>query len=58
MRQLSGRAVTEMNGTSATVTHRYCGASSPLAEPGQYVYAIDVFTIRDHLIERLDIYYR
>jgi hypothetical protein len=27
-------------------------------DPGQYVYAADVFAIRDALIERLDIYYR
>lgn len=33
-------------------------ASSPLAEPGQYVYAADIFTIGDDRIERLDIYYR
>ncbi|MES3639181.1 nuclear transport factor 2 family protein [Mycobacterium intracellulare] len=33
-------------------------ATSPLAEPGQYVYAADIFTISDEQIEGLDIYYR
>lgn len=33
-------------------------ATSPLAEPGQYIYAADIFTISDERIERLDIYYR
>lgn len=33
-------------------------ASSPLGEPGRFVYAVDVFTIADGRIERLEIYYR
>ena len=33
-------------------------ATSPLAEPGQYVYAVDVFTIADDRIRTLEIYYR
>lgn len=33
-------------------------ASSPLGEPGNYVYAVDVFTLRDGLIAELAIYYR
>jgi ketosteroid isomerase-like protein len=56
----AGKAFTEIerhfsDGDTQIVQLR---ASSPLAEPGQYVYAVDVFTIRDDLIERLDIYYR
>lgn len=33
-------------------------ASSQLAAPDQYVYAVDVFVVSDNLIKRLDIYYR
>lgn len=56
----AGKAVTEIeqyfsDGDTQILQLR---ASSPLGEPGQYVYAADVFTIRDDLIERLDIYYR
>jgi hypothetical protein len=57
---LAGKAVTEIerqfsDGDAEIVQIR---ASSPLGEPGQYVHAVDVFRMRDGLIERLDIYYR
>ena len=38
--------------------HVQIRASSHLAGPDQYVYAVDVFIVRGNLIERLDIYYR
>jgi hypothetical protein len=56
----AGRAMTEIeaqfaDGGTEILQIRAC---SPLGTPGEYVYAADVFTIRDGLIERLDIYYR
>jgi ketosteroid isomerase-like protein len=57
----AGQAVTEIeaqfaDGPNAEILQ--IRASSPLGTPGEYVYAADVFTIRNGLIERLDTYYR
>lgn len=56
----AGQAVTEIERQFADQDAQIIQihATSPLAEPGQYVYAVDVFTIGDDRIERLDIYYR
>ncbi|OAN39494.1 nuclear transport factor 2 family protein [Mycolicibacterium iranicum] len=56
----AGRAVTEIDASfrAGDTEVLQIKASSPLGEPGKYVYAADVFTLRDGLIERLDIYYR
>jgi SnoaL-like domain len=56
----AGQAVTEIERQFADQNAQIIQirATSPLAEPGQYVYAVDVFTICDDLIERLEIYYR
>ena len=56
----TGQAVTDIeaqfrDGDTEIVQIR---ASSPLGEPGHFVYAADIFTVRDGLIERLEIYYR
>lgn len=56
----AGQAVTEIetsfrDGDTQIIQIR---ASSPLAEPGHYVHAADIFTVVGELIERLDIYYR
>ncbi|HEY9305261.1 MAG TPA: nuclear transport factor 2 family protein [Mycobacterium sp.] len=57
---LAGQAVTEIERQFADQNAQIIQirATSPLAEPGQYVYAVDVFTVRDDRIERLEIYYR
>lgn len=56
----AGKAVTEIDRqfADADVQIIQIRASSPLAEPGQYVYAADIFTIADERIVVLDIYYR
>jgi ketosteroid isomerase-like protein len=55
-----GQAVTEIERIHVTDDAQVLQlrATSPLAEPGQYVYAVDVFGISDGLIRTLDIYYR
>jgi len=56
----AGQAVTEIERIHITDDAQVLQlrATSPLAEPGQYVYAVDVFGIADGLIRTLDIYYR
>ncbi|WP_407663910.1 nuclear transport factor 2 family protein [Mycolicibacterium sarraceniae] len=56
----AGQAVTEIQArfTDGDTEILQIRASSPFGEPGNYVHAADVFSIRDGLIERLDIYYR
>ena len=56
----AGQAVTEIERQFADQNAQILQirASSPLGEPGKYVYAVDVFTVADGVIERLDIYYR
>lgn len=56
----AGKAVTEIERQLADkdVQVVQIRASSPLGEPGHYVYAADIFTISDGLIQRLEIYYR
>ena len=56
----AGQAITEIQAkfTDGDTEILQIRASSPLGEPGNYVRAADVFSIRDGLIERLDIYYR
>ncbi|MFB1295062.1 nuclear transport factor 2 family protein [Mycobacterium sp. pW049] len=56
----AGRAVTEIDASfsDGDTEILQIKASSPLGEPGKFVYAADVFTLRDGFIERLDIYYR
>lgn len=55
-----GQAVTEIERLHVTDDAEIVQlrATSPLAEPGHYVYAIDVFAIDDGRIQTVDIYYR
>lgn len=56
----AGQAITEIDRQFADQDAQIIQirATSPLAEPGQYVHAVDVFTIGEGVIDRLDIYYR
>jgi hypothetical protein len=56
----AGKAVTEIEAqfVDGGTQNLQIRASTPLGTPGQYVYAADMFTIHDDVIERLDIYYR
>lgn len=56
----AGKAITEIQRAFVTDDAQILQlrATSPLAEPGQYVHAVDVFSLAQNRIQALDIYYR